>query len=37
MVGGVETGLAGVPGLDLILTDAEVVAVDETFWERSGI
>jgi hypothetical protein len=34
VVGWVETGLAGVAGLDVILTDAEVV---ETAWERSGI
>lgn len=36
MVGWVETGLAGVAGLAVILTDAEVVAAVETFWERNA-
>jgi hypothetical protein len=31
VVGWVETGLEGVAGLDLILTDAEVEALVETF------
>lgn len=37
MVGWVETGLAGVAGLKVILTDAEVVAYVENLWKRSGI